>query len=173
MSPKLTDTAVWKEFEANEISHSAAHHLTAIHEAGRNYGGWARVSDIARHLKITRGSVSINLRGLTSRGLVEQGEHHLVKLTSKGFRIVRALHAKKAILHVFFRDILQRSDAEAEVDSCKIEHLVSNDTAQELLRFLHFFFSEHPAASEAMKRFQEFKDQCPDPQTCPVCMDAA
>ena len=52
----------WKEFEANELTHSAAHHLLAIYDVGLAYGGWARVSDIARQLDITRGSVSINLR---------------------------------------------------------------------------------------------------------------
>src|SRR5436190_1570850 len=52
----------WKEFDANEVTHSVVHHLMTIHELGQQYGGWARVSDIARHLSITRGSVSINLR---------------------------------------------------------------------------------------------------------------
>jgi hypothetical protein len=60
----------WKEFEANELTHSAAHHLLAIHEVGAAYGGWARVSDIARRLNITRGSVSINLRTLKKHGWV-------------------------------------------------------------------------------------------------------
>ena len=70
----------WKAFEANELTHSAAHHLLAIHDVGLAYGGWARVSDIARRLDITRGSVSVNLRPLKKRGWIETDEHHMVKL---------------------------------------------------------------------------------------------
>ena len=48
---------VWKNFEDNELTHSAAHHLMAVHELRQEYG-YARVSDIAKHLRITKGSVS-------------------------------------------------------------------------------------------------------------------
>ena len=42
---------VWKSYEANELSHSAAHHLMAVHEL-REQHGYARVSDIAQHLSL-------------------------------------------------------------------------------------------------------------------------
>src|SRR5580692_10661683 len=40
----VSQMETWKEFEANELTHSAAHHLLAIYEVGLKYGGWARVS---------------------------------------------------------------------------------------------------------------------------------
>ena len=57
---------VWKEYESNEISHSVAHHLTAIHELMGDLG-YARVSDVARALEITRGSASLTLKALKAR----------------------------------------------------------------------------------------------------------
>src|SRR5207237_8492612 len=96
----------WKEFEANDLTHSAAHHLVAISEVGLEYGGWARVSDIARELSITRGSVSINLRALKKRGWVETDEHHLVKLSAKGERAAQAVMAKKAVVKEFLSSAL-------------------------------------------------------------------
>ena len=48
---------VWKSYDENELTHSAAHHLMAVHEL-RTLHGYARVSDIAEHLKITKGCVS-------------------------------------------------------------------------------------------------------------------
>ncbi|MCX7915614.1 MAG: metal-dependent transcriptional regulator [Verrucomicrobiae bacterium] len=127
---------VWKEFEANELTHSAAHHLLAIHELGAQYGGWARVSDIARRLAITRGSVSINLRGLKKRGLVESDEHHMVRLSREGEQYVAALIAKKTALRRFLHEVLGVSEMQAEIDSCKIEHLVSEETLNRLTEFL-------------------------------------
>ena len=129
----------WKEFEANELSHSAAHHLLAIHELGLRYGGWARVSDIARDLAITRGSVSINLRALKKRGLVLTDEHHQVKLSPEGEQIVQMVAAKKAAVKEFLHEVLRVSETQAEVDSCKIEHLVSEETREQLVAFLEFW----------------------------------
>lgn len=139
----------WKEFDANELTHSASHHLHAIHEVGRRYGGWARVSDIARDLNITRGSVSINLRALKKRGLVMQDEHHMVKLSPAGEQIVDAVAAKRIALKALLHEVLQIDEAQAEIDSCKIEHLVSDATRERLAAFLKFWRS-----SAMGKRFQ-------------------
>jgi len=127
----------WKEFDANELTHSAAHHLLAIHGLGGQYAGWARVSDIARELGITRGSVSINMRGLKKRGLVETDEHHMVRLSAEGLKYVTGLTAKKAALRAFLEEVLGVAAEQAEIDSCKIEHLVSEQTLEKLDEFLN------------------------------------
>ena len=88
----------WKAFEANELTHSAAHHLLAIYDVGLAYGGWARVSDIARRLDITRGSVSVNLRPLKKRGWIETDEHHMVKLSARGLKAAQAVMAKRVVV---------------------------------------------------------------------------
>ncbi len=159
----------WKEFEANELTHSAAHHLHAIYELGQNYGGWARVSDIARELGITRGSVSINLRALKKRGLVETDEHRMVKLSAEGERVVHAVMAKKSVVKSFLCDVLQVPEAQAEIDSCKIEHLISQPTGLQLLHFLRFMVSNDPLAQEVLSRFEKFRATCPESKTCEVC----
>lgn len=152
------DMETWKEFDASEVTHSVAHHLLAIHELGRDYGGWARVSDIARQLDITRGSVSINLRSIKKRGLVLEDDHRQVKLSPDGLRIVEGLLAKKTAIHAFLRQVLGVEPSQADVDSCKIEHLLSDATAEHLVQFLRFVLSDEPAAVEAMKRFRQLKE---------------
>ena len=52
---------VWKEFEENMITHSAAHYLLAIDELIED-NGYARSIDIARELDITAGSCSTGLK---------------------------------------------------------------------------------------------------------------
>ena len=42
---------VWKQFEENNITHSAAHHLLAIFDLKKERG-YARVSDVARRLNM-------------------------------------------------------------------------------------------------------------------------
>jgi DtxR family Mn-dependent transcriptional regulator len=159
----------WKEFEANELTHSAAHHLLAIHELGLEYGGWARVSDIANELGITRGSVSINLRTLKKRGFLDTDERRLVRLSAKGQKAAQAVMAKKAVVKAFLREVLGVPEVNAEIDSCKIEHLISQPTGEQLVHFMRFLVSEDPLAKEVLARFRNFHDRCPDSKTCEVC----
>ena len=107
-----------------------------IHELGLEYGGWARVSDIARELCITRGSVSINLRALKKRGYVATDEHRMVKLSPKGSEIVQAIKIRKTLLKSFLTEVIGVSEHQAEIDSCKIEHLISQETSEQLSRFI-------------------------------------
>lgn len=137
----------WKEFDANELTHSAAHHLLAIHEQGAQYNGWARVSDIARQLGITRGSVSIALRSLKARGLVTADEHRMVKLTAIGLEIVTDLAAKKATVKSFLIEVLGVPAEQAEIDGCKIEHLISRQTHDRLQRLTDIMRTPDAAAS--------------------------
>lgn len=159
----------WKAFEANELTHSAAHHLLAIDEVGEAYGGWARVSDIARRLNITRGSVSINLRTLKKRGWVQADERRLVRLSPKGLRVVHAVKAKHVIAKKFLQEILGLPEADAEIDSCKIEHLISHSTGQRLVHLLQVLASGAPASRQLLKQLRAARPLCPASRTCDVC----
>ncbi len=160
---------IWKEFDANELTHSAAHHLLAIQELGAKYGGWARVSDIARQLGITRGSVSISLRTLKTRALIETDEHRMVRLSPHGQEVVDSVLAKREALKMFLCEALGLSAGQADVDSCKIEHLISPQAAERLVQFMKFLISEGPSASGALQRFRQFEADCPAPGRCELC----
>jgi len=59
---------VRKEFENNQVTHSARHYWVTIAE-WLDAHGYARVLDIAESLPITRGSASIMFDGLERRQL--------------------------------------------------------------------------------------------------------
>jgi DtxR family Mn-dependent transcriptional regulator len=159
----------WKEFEANELTHSAAHHLLAIHDVGAPYGGWARVSDIARKLNITRGSVSINLRTLKKRGWIETDAHRLVKLSPAGLRAVQAVMAKRVVFKTFLVEVLGVSESQSEIDACKIEHLLSDETGERLVHLVRLLTLD-PDAGSLLKRFRRSHHHgCPKNRSCDVC----
>jgi len=158
----------WKEFEANELTHSAAHHLLAIHDVGSKYGGWARVSDIARKLDITRGSVSINLRALKKRGWVMTDEHHMVALSPAGTKSVHVILAKRAVMKAFLVNVLGVPEPQAEIDSCKVEHLLSDESGHRLVQFMRFLSCD-PSRKKLLARFRTFDRECPDSRACDVC----
>ncbi|MDP6016484.1 MAG: MarR family transcriptional regulator, partial [Candidatus Latescibacteria bacterium] len=88
---------VWKHFDENELTHSAAHHLMAVHELRRRHG-YARVSDIAQHLKITKGSVSSAMKHLKERGYVQEDHNKFLELTEKGLKVVWETEATRLVV---------------------------------------------------------------------------
>lgn len=167
----MATTDVWKEFESNEISHSVAHHLFAIDDL-LTRSGYARVTDVARALKISRGSASLTLKALKGRDLVVEDENKFLKLSDTGQRIIDEIRAKRQIVHQFLRDVLEMDSRQAEIDACKVEHLFSLDAAERLLHFLSFALSDDPVAKAFLESYRNETDICHDLTRCPVCEDA-
>jgi DtxR family Mn-dependent transcriptional regulator len=129
---------IWKKFEENNITHSAAHHLVTILEL-REKRGYARVTDVAKDLNITTGSASINLKSLKAKNLIVEDENKFLSLSEEGEAIARAVMTRKKILLDFLVNILKVSPEQAEIDSCKTEHLISAETAKKLSDFTERF----------------------------------
>lgn len=135
---------VWKQFEENNLTHSAAHHLLAIMDL-REERGYARVTDVARILNITTGSASTNLKSLKSKGLVVEDENRFLNLSPEGEALARAVVNRKKIFERFLVDVLDVSVTQAEIDACKTEHLISGETARKLKEFME----KHRADAQA------------------------
>jgi DtxR family transcriptional regulator, Mn-dependent transcriptional regulator len=126
---------VWKEFGENVITHSAAHHLLTILELTEQRG-YARVSDVAKHLDITTGSASTNLKSLKQKKLVEEDENKFLKLSPVGQKLAEVILSHRHILISFFTDILGVDPVQAEIDACKTEHLLSQTTTDAMYKYL-------------------------------------
>jgi Mn-dependent DtxR family transcriptional regulator len=163
---------IWKEFDQNIITHSAAHHLMAIDDLISSLG-YARVSDIARQLNITRGSVSISLRPLKKAGLVEQDENRHLRLSERGHALVAAIKTKRHLMQRLLADVLGVDHDQAEIDACKLEHLVSNQTAHRLLAFMRFLDSDAKRGQGFVEAWHTFEHGCERrPEGCPSCENA-
>ena len=136
---------VWKSYEENELTHSAAHHLMAVHEL-RTRHGYARVSDIAQYLKITKGSVSSAMKHLKERGYVREDHNKFLELSDKGTKVVAEIEAARVAFQRFLTHALGMDEDDAQIDACKVEHLVSAETRSRLTHFLSFLYSDEPAA---------------------------
>ena len=125
---------VWKEFHENEITHSGAHHLLAILELIQTRG-YARVSDVAKCLHITTGSASTNLKSLKQKGYVDEDDNKFLLLTSEGRALSEAILSRRKVLKSFLVEILGVTEAQAEIDACKTEHLFSAETTLKMEQF--------------------------------------
>lgn len=161
---------VWKEFEANELTHSMAHYLTAIRELISELG-YARATDIAKKLAISRSSVSIGLRTLLDKQLVREDNNKFVRLTNTGEQIAAQIVSKQIILRRFLEEILHVKPHQAEIDTCKIEHLISSETGARLLDFLRFMTSDNAQPRATLQAFWANRSECEGLGRCPICTD--
>ena len=145
---------VWKHYDENELTHSAAHHLMSVHEL-RERHGYARVSDIAKHLKITKGSVSSAMKHLKERGYIQEDHNRFLELTDRGLRVVWETEATRLVVKKFLSDALGMDEDDAEIDACKVEHLISSEARGRLVGFLRFLFSEGEVATDFLAAFRK------------------
>lgn len=159
----------WKEFDANVVTHSAAHHLMSIADLVAKLG-YARVSDVARVLNITRGSVSISLQPLKKAGLVVQDENRHLRLSARGQSLVEAIKTKRKVVQRLFSDVLGVDPLQAEIDACKFEHLLSDESARRLVCFLRFLDSDQHRARQFVESWRAFDQDCAhEPASCSTC----
>lgn len=160
---------VWKSFDENALTHSAAHYLMTIHELLESQG-YARVTDIAKQLNITRGSCSISLKPLKKRGLVTEDHNKFLRLSGEGQRLARIVEKNDELLESFFRDVLGVSDEQAEIDACKIEHLLSIETSIKLCAFIELMRSKSRPVVEFNHLLKKYTRTChTEVAECPAC----
>ncbi len=122
---------VWKEFEEVEITHSILHYLFAIKEL-QNEKWYSRAVDIAKDLKITAGSCSIWLKNLIKKWLIIEDENKFYTLSKKWEKIVNETVEKRKILYNFFTNVLWIDKNLANINSCKLEHLIDNKISEKI-----------------------------------------
>lgn len=159
---------LWRAFEANEITHSAAHYLLAI-AAAHKAGTPPRAADIARQLGVSRAAASLQLRTLQEHGLLELDGQQRLRLSRAGADLVGRVASKREVVRVFLDDILGVRAATAELDACKVEHLLSEETGAALVRLIRFLRSTHPAARACLTAFRETVQRCPTEHRCELC----
>jgi len=158
----------WKSFAANEVTHSVAHYLTTLYDLHARRG-YARVSDVAKELDVTKGSVSVQMKHLKEKGLVIEDENHHLRLTPSGEGIAREVIHNRQILIRFINMVLGVPAERAEIDACKIEHLLSKETCHQLLALVQLLQSDDVVARRFRERFGEYKISCPSIENCNLC----
>lgn len=160
----------WKEFDNNEVTHSMAHYLMAIQELHKRQG-YARVTDVARELEITPGSASVSIKHLKQKNWVDEDHNRFIRLSTEGERIAHEIHVNNKLLVQFLSEVLGLESAQANIDACKIEHLVSPETRRKMMAFMTFIHSEEKVVKNFLHSWREIQFECPGPEECPVCDD--
>ena len=171
MSVEVNDSKHWREFERNPLSHSMAHYLMAI-DSLRHDLVYARSTDVADMLEVSRGAASMALSQLKKRGWVAEDPNRFLLLTEEGERIAHSVEHNFVILTTFFEKMLQVDSETARGDACKMEHLMSMETGRRLLWLMHRLNEDPDTQKKVQKITAEFKPSW-NPDKALAALDAA
>jgi Mn-dependent DtxR family transcriptional regulator len=109
--------------------------------------GYARVSDIAEALKLTRPTVSIMVQRLSKGGFLTYERYRGLTLTARGEEVARRIRTRHVLLTEFF-GLLGVDRAVVAHDVEGIEHHVSTETLEKLERLVEHW-RRYPARLKA------------------------
>lgn len=125
----------------NDLTHSMVHYLLAIHKL-KESKGYARVTDIALEMGLTKGSVSTALTNLKKRDLVIEDDSKFLSLSSSGHEAVHGILSSRTLLFYFLKDIIGVNEDIAHKDSCLMEHLMSSESREKFFEFMKTLCSD-------------------------------
>ena len=129
------------------------------------------LSDVAKELEVTKGSASVQIKSLKEKHLVEEVDNRLLALTEAGEMVATEVEYTRQVLLAFVNRILCVDSKQAEVDACKIEHLLSRESRHQIFALVQLLQSDDPLVREFKERFDNFKVKCPSPENCSLCQD--
>jgi DtxR family Mn-dependent transcriptional regulator len=115
--------------------------------------GFARVRDIAKARQVKSSSVSPALRRLDEMGLVKYVQREYVGLTDSGERAARRVLARHDLLTRFFLEVLQMAPEASEREACAMEHSLSPEAMDRLVRFFEFLHICPEGQLDWLKKF--------------------
>ena len=93
------------------------------------------------------------------------------RLTTDGQELVNRVAGKREVVRVFLHEILGVRAETAEVDACKVEHLLSEEAGAALVRLIRFLRSDHPDACACLETFRDTVASCPPGARCEICAE--
>ena len=110
--------------------------------------GFVRSVDVAKHMDVTKPSVSYATKRLRENGYINVDNDGLISLTEEGMTIARKIYDRHKMLRKFLI-MLGIDEATAEEDACKIEHDISNETFEALCDHVNNFMAGCPRINKS------------------------
>lgn len=115
------------------------------HESSENYletifvlskkKGNVKSIDIVRELGYSKPSVSVAMKNLKNKDLIEVDQDGYITLTDQGLEIAHKIYER----HIVISNLLERLGVSKDVaaeDACKLEHVISEESFQAIKRYI-------------------------------------
>ena len=116
------------------LSASLEDYLEAILEIDKTKKN-VRVKDVAQKLGVTMPSVNGALKNLEAKGLITHEKYDYIELTKSGVQQASKVASRHTMIFFFLKDILNVDEKTAQLDACKIEHVLSRVTVKKMTKY--------------------------------------
>lgn len=117
-----------------KVNESAENYLEAIFMLKKKTG-FVRSIDIAHELEFTKASVSVAMKSFREKGYITIDDSGGISLTDSGLAIAEKVYERHHIIASVLMSIGVSKETAFE-DSCKIEHVISDESFNKLKEFL-------------------------------------
>ena len=100
--------------------------------------GSIRSVDIADRLNVARPSVSYSVKNLRENGYLSMDKSGFITLSESGMEIAEKIYNRHKVLTKFFIS-LGVDEAIAREDACKVEHDLSDETFEALMKHMNCY----------------------------------
>ena len=99
-----------------------------------------------------------------------EDENRFLKLSEEGQRLAELVELNDKLLEILLGEVLGVSGEQAEIDACKIEHLLSIETSTHLSAFVNLWRSDSPEVEAFKALLKKSKHECTgDSENCDIC----
>lgn len=128
--------------------------------------GHAHTKEIAESLNVRMASVTSAIQTLATQGLVHYERYGPVTLTTRGEKLAQSLFDRHQVLKRYMRDMLGLSEAVADANACRMEHVMDPEVVKRIATHLDFVLSCPVHACVWQAGRQSFCSECDDPSEC-------
>jgi len=158
--------------KGEKISASLEDYLEAIYEIIEEKQA-VRAKDIADRLDVAASSVTIALRGLVKRELINHVPYDVITLTPSGKKIAKEVSRKHGILKQFFIKVLAVEESVADECACKMEHVVPDEIMKKFVEFIKFEENCNHGGTKWIEGVGFIRHSAKDPNTTANCAPCA
>ncbi len=114
-----------------------------------------RVKDLVQKLGVRSSSVIGAIKKLRDKELIIQEHYGYINLTGKGKKEATQIYEKHSSLFNFFYKLLDVDRKTAEADACSIEHHISNESLNQILKLTKIFENRKDEDKLSIKAVRE------------------
>ncbi len=138
-----------------ELSETMEDYIEVIKILEREHRS-VRVKHIAEKMRVKMPSVTSALTVLKNKDLVKYEKYDYIELTEKGEKVANSLLKRHEAIKRFLMDVLNVDIRVAEKDACGMEHHVSKQTVDHILKFLEYIEYCPHSENMCMRYFRDY-----------------
>ena len=137
----------------------------------QNKNAVARVKDIAQKIGVQSSTVTVALRTLSEKKLINYEPYSYINLTPKGKKIAKEVLRRHNVVKDFLQCVLLLDEDKAEENACRMEHSMDSIAIDRLVQFIEYIYQCPRAGEDWISNFTTFYTQNKIAEAdCPQCL---